>query len=85
MKQFKEAYKLLKEDLIIEDFNKLNDYHYLIKKYPFRYYLKHSTWFSQCGCKLGIISTPNIICKHHIVFVIKEFLKQNKLKLIKDE
>ena len=85
MKQFKEAYKIIEDNQVIEEFNRLNEYHYLIKEYPFKLYLKVSTWFCQCGCRVGVLSKPTALCKHHIAFIVYNFLKVNNLKVVKNE
>ena len=80
---FQKAYDLIKEVKIKEDFNKGRDVFYLVKDYSFKIYLKTAAWFTQCGCRVGMSNTPGGLCKHHIAVIVKRFLKENDLELVK--
>ncbi len=81
---FQKAYDLIKEVKVKEDFNKGRDVFYLVKDYSFKIYLKTASWFSQCGCRVGISNKPRRLCKHHISVIVHRFLKENKLRLVND-
>ena len=81
---FQKAYDLIKEVKVKEDFNKGRDVFYLVKDYSFKIYLKTASWFSQCGCRVGISNKPSGLCKHHISVIVHRFLKENKLRLVND-
>ena len=89
MKIFKEAYKLIKEKKVKKEINTRDSFNYEITgktdKYIFRIYKKVASWFSQCGCHVGVSNKPNGLCKHTICGLVVHFLKVNNLKLVKNE
>lgn len=84
MSIFTEAYKLG----IKEDFKSKDSISYEVKgknTYFPRIYKKGCSWFLQCGCQVGVLNKPHGLCKHSIITIVKQFLKENKLKLVKNE
>jgi len=79
---FQKAYQIMKDKKIELSFVKGHDKYYLIRDYSFKIYLKVAAWFSQCGCHVGVSNRPSGLCKHHIAGIVKQFLKENKLKLV---
>ena len=85
MSIFTKAYKILKENKITEDlimplsisYNVIGD----TDNYFVRIYRKASSWFLQCGCNCGVSNNPWGLCKHGIITIVKQFLKENNLEL----
>ena len=85
MSIFTEAYKLYKEKKIKEEFQMKTRFVYKVKSYAVAIYRKGCAWFLQCGCHMGVSNSPQGLCKHSILTIVTHFLKENKLKLVKDE
>lgn len=85
MRIFKEAYKLIEKEKVQEDFQNNAGVFYKIKDYVFKIYLKTTVWFSQCGCRVGVSNKPAGLCKHSVAGIVNQFIKENNLKLTKDE
>ena len=85
MKIFKEAYKILSKKESLFDFSAKNSFYYNIKEYSFKIYLKSFTWYTQCGCHVGVSNRPAALCKHAIAGIVAHFLKVNNLKLVEND
>ena len=88
MKIFKDAYKLIKEKKVKKEMNTRDSFNYTINgttdHYVFRIYKKVASWFSQCGCRVGVSNTPTGLCKHTIAGIVAKFLEVNNLKFKKE-
>jgi hypothetical protein len=88
---FTEALKLIEQNRIKDSFRRPNEKAYEIEsktskttnRYIYKIYRKTTSWFSQCDCDIGI-SYNYRLCKHAYAGLISEFLKQNKLKMVKE-
>jgi len=81
MKIFRDAYKLIQEGKVIEDFTNKSGTFYNVKDYAFKIYRKGCAWFSQCGCHVGVSNKPAGICKHFVAVIVLKFLESNQLNL----